>query len=172
MALMTQTTSKLDSKVEAALTSGGLTYRVFECDPELADTQLFCEHYGFSLQQAANTLLTASRSEPIQFAACIVLATTRLDVNKKVSQLMNVKKVSFASQEQTVSLTGMQLGGVTPFGLPDLPIYVDAAVMQQDEVITGGGNRSSKVFLAPQELLKLPNVVVVENLAVPRVAAV
>jgi prolyl-tRNA editing enzyme YbaK/EbsC (Cys-tRNA(Pro) deacylase) len=167
---MTEATTKLDSKVEAALKEAGLTYHIFECDPEFADTQVFCEHYGFNLEQAANTLLTASKSEPVLFAACIVLGTTRLDVNKKVSQLMNVKKVSFASQEQTLSLTGMQLGGVTPFGLPDVPIYVDAAVMKQVQVITGGGNRSSKVFLAPQELLKLNNVVVVENLAVPRVA--
>ena len=82
----------------------------------------------------------------MKFACCIVLATCKLDVNKKVSALLETKKVSFASAEQTLELTGMQIGGVTPFGLPDIPIFIDSMVMEQKEVIMGGGNRSTKVF--------------------------
>ena len=97
-----------------------------------------------------------------------MLGTTRLDVNKKVSELLAVKRVSFADQQTTMDLTGMMIGGVTAFGIGDLPIYVDSAVLEQTRVVMGGDNRSSKLLLNPNELTKLPNVVVVEGLARPK----
>lgn len=157
----------LDAKVKAILGKYKVVHEVLECKPEWADTATFCEHYDKDPKQAANTIIIASKKiEPTKYAACVVLALDRLDVNKKVCQLMGIKRASFASAEQTSDLTGMMIGGVTVFGLPsDLPIYVDAVVMDQPEVIMGGGNRSSKLLLNPQELKKLPNVKVIENLS-------
>lgn len=110
--------------------------------------------------------MVASKSEPVKFAACVVLATTKLDVNKKVCQLLAVKKASFAPMDEALRLSQMEYGGVTAFGLPDdIPVYVDSRVMECDEVIMGGGNRSSKVILHPQELTKLPTVQLIEGLA-------
>ncbi|MBS1957795.1 MAG: hypothetical protein JST89_26655, partial [Cyanobacteria bacterium SZAS-4] len=108
-------------------------------------------HYGYELEHAANAIVLATKSQPVEFLCCIVLATTKLDVNKKVRQIMDGRKVSFATPEQTLALTGMLIGGVTPFGLQQIPIYIDAAVMQQPQVIAGGGNRSTKVLLHPEE---------------------
>jgi len=163
---------KLDPQVLQALTTHGLVYKVFECDPNLADTAAFCEAYGFTLDQSANTIVVASRKvEPTRYVACVVLADSRLDVNKTVCKLMGIKRASFADGETTKNLTGMMIGGVTAIGASDLPIYVDGRVMEQPEVIMGGGNRSSKLVLNPQELLKLPNAQVVENLALPKPTA-
>jgi prolyl-tRNA editing enzyme YbaK/EbsC (Cys-tRNA(Pro) deacylase) len=149
--------------------SNKVAYEVLSCDPDLADTAAFCAHYGFSVEQAANTIIVASKKvAPPKYAACVVLGTTRLDVNKKVSELLAVKRLSFADEVTTVDLTGMMIGGVTAFGIEDLPIYVDTAVMEQAQVVMGGGNRSSKLLLNPNELNKLPNVVVVEGLAKPQ----
>jgi prolyl-tRNA editing enzyme YbaK/EbsC (Cys-tRNA(Pro) deacylase) len=159
----------LDPLVQQAVLSNDVAYEVLACDPDLADTAAFCAHYGFSIEQAANTILVASKKvAPPKHAVCVVLGTTRLDVNKKVSELLAVKRLSFADQETTMHLTGMMIGGVTAFGIADLPIYVDSAVMEQARVVMGGGNRSSKLLLNPDELTKLPNVVVVEGLARPR----
>lgn len=153
-------------EVESALAEIGVEYEVMECDPELADTALFCEAYGVDPADSANTILVASKRPAGKLAACIALANTRLDVNHKVRHLMEVRKLSFASEEQTLEATGMMIGGVTPFGLPgELPVYVDAAVMQRPEIVLGGGNRSSKLRLVPQALLRLPSVEVVEDLA-------
>jgi prolyl-tRNA editing enzyme YbaK/EbsC (Cys-tRNA(Pro) deacylase) len=160
------TRDQLHGRVRAALDAAALEYSVFVCDPEFADTAVFCEKYDFLPEQSANAIIAASRTEPVKYACCIVLASTRLDVNKKVSKLLGVKKVSFASAEQTLELTKMQIGGVTPFGLPDIPIYIDAAVMASDRVILGGGNRATKVVTDPKQLLKLANVEVVEDLAI------
>ena len=156
----------LDPQVRDALVRLGVVHDVLACDPELADTAAFCSHYGFSLEQAANTILVASKKvDPVRLAVCVVLGTTRLDVNHKVSELLGVKRLSFADSEVTMELTGMMIGGVTAFGIEGLPIYVDAAVMEQPQVVMGGGNRSSKILLAPAELLKLDTAVVVEGLA-------
>ncbi len=156
-----------DEKVKNSLVQFGIEHEVLECNPDWADTAAFCEHYGKDPGHAANTIIVASKKvEPTKYCACVVLAPTRLDVNKKVCQMMGIKRASFASAEQTMELTGMMIGGVVVFGLPaDLPIYVDTAVLEQSEVIMGGGNRSSKLLLNPQELKKLPNVQVIENLA-------
>ena len=159
----------LDPLVRQAVLSNDVACEVLACDPDLADTAAFCAHYGFAVEQAANTILVASRKvTPAKYAACVVLATTRLDVNKKVSELLAVRRLSFADAETTMEVTGMMIGGVTAFGLGDLPVYIDAAVMEQPRVGMGGGNRSSKLLLDPKELTKLPNVVVVEGLAKPR----
>jgi len=154
--------------VEETLKKYGMVYEVLECSPEFADTGAFCEHYNLSLQQAANTILVASRKvKPPRYAVCVVLGTTRLDVNKKVCELLEVRRASFADAETTMQLTGMQLGGVVAIGIHHLPIYVDSAVLQQNKVVMGGGNRSSKIAINPQELLKLPNVTIIEDLAHP-----
>lgn len=157
------------SVVEQSLQRAGIEYRVMDCDPALADTAAFCEHYNIDVNDSANAIIVASKTDPVQYVCCIVLATTRLDVNKKVCQLMEVKKASFASAEQTKELTGMEIGGVTPFGIPDgMPVYVDAAVMSRGEVVMGGGNRASKVLLSPGQLFKLPHMRVIEELAKPK----
>jgi len=163
---MTSVLKGLDQAVEAALQKYGIEYQVFDCDPDFADTAAFCQKYGFLLEQSANAIILATRAEPVKFCCCIILANTKLDVNKKVSKLLGAKKVSFASAEQTEELTAMQIGGVTPFGLPHIPIYVDAAVMARAEVVLGGGNRWSKVMLMPAQLLKIAHVEIIEDLAI------
>jgi prolyl-tRNA editing enzyme YbaK/EbsC (Cys-tRNA(Pro) deacylase) len=165
---MTNLLSQLHPGVEQCLETCGIRYNVFECDPSLADTAAFCAHYGFALNQSANAIITASKSEPVKYACCLILANCKLDVNKKVCELLQVKKASFASADQTLQLTGMQIGGVTPFGLTAIPIYVDSVVMQQKEIVVGGGNRSSKVLLDPLELKKLPNLEIIAGLATAR----
>ncbi len=147
------------------LDAAGEPYEIVDCDPELADTAQFCEAYGYSADDSANTILVIGKSTPPVYAACVVLASTRLDVNKAVRQRFGVKKASFASGDDTVKMTGMQIGGVTPIGLPeDLAIWVDERVMKRDRIILGGGSRDRKV-LAPPTLLLAFGAEVVHDLA-------
>lgn len=145
---------------------------VMECDPALADTAAFCEAYGFAPEDSANAIVVvgkaSSASVPPMYVMCVVLATTRLDVNKVVRKRLGTKKASFADAAATVALTGMEIGGVTPFAIPvDLPVWVDAAVMDRARVVVGGGSRSAKVVGPPVMLTELAGVVVVEGLAHP-----
>lgn len=147
------------------LESLGIEYQIVPCDPALADTADFCEAYGYDLEDSANTIVVAGKSDPPVYAACVVLATTRLDVNKVVRKRLGVRSVSFARGEDTERLTGMAIGGVTPIGLPpDLPLWVDARVMERPRIILGGGSRDRKV-LAPPQILTALGGVVVESLA-------
>ena len=162
------TTSILHNEVATALHDLAVDHEAIECDPELADTADFCNHYGFSTDQSANTLLVGSTKGDPVFACCVLLANSRLDVNKTVRKKLGVRRLSFANPEITKQLTGMELGGVTPFALPaNLPLWIDSRVMLCDQIILGGGNRSSKILMPPEGLQKIPNVEVVEGLANP-----
>ena len=151
------------------LASLGVDHEVMACDPALADTAAFCEAYGIALEDSANAILVAGKARPDErqpFALCLVLATHRLDVNGMVRQRLGSRKASFASAEETAELTGMQIGGVTPFGLPtSVPIWVDGAVLTRDRVVVGGGSRDRKILLPPAGLLQLPGSEAVEDLA-------
>lgn len=156
----------IEARVRRELESTGTDYELIEIDPDLADTAAFCAHYGYPEDQSANAILVASKKPPGHFAACLVLATTRLDVNSRVRKLMEVRKVSFAPADVTADLTGMMIGGVTPFALPeDLPLYIDSRIEGLDWVIVGGGSRSLKVKVDPAALTGLPNAAVIEGLA-------
>jgi prolyl-tRNA editing enzyme YbaK/EbsC (Cys-tRNA(Pro) deacylase) len=153
--------------LEAALAGRG-EHELFPCDPALADTAAFCAAYGFALGDSANTILVAGKSAPPVYAACVVLATHRLDVNRSVRNRLGTRKASFASPDETREITGHEIGGVTVFGLPEgLPILVDAAVMGRERIVLGGGSRSWKVLAPPSILLSLPGVEVVDGLANP-----
>ena len=153
--------------LEEALAGHG-EFELFACDPALADTAAFCAAYGFSLEDSANTILVVGKSSPPVHAACVVLATHRLDVNHAVRDRLGARKASFASPDETRALTGHDIGGVTAFGLPPgLPLWVDAAVMARSRIVLGGGSRSWKV-IAPSSILRtLPNVEIVDGLANP-----
>jgi prolyl-tRNA editing enzyme YbaK/EbsC (Cys-tRNA(Pro) deacylase) len=151
-----------------ALTPLGVEFELFACDPALADTAQFCAAYGFALEDSANTIVVVGKAQPRRYAACVVLAPHRLDVNRAVKARLGTRKASFAGPDETRELTGMAIGGVTPFGLPsDLPVWVDAAVMARPRVVLGGGSRSWKVIAPPSILLALPGAEVVEGLAGP-----
>ena len=156
----------LHPAVAAALAELDIAHEALPCDAELADTALFCERYGHALEDSANALLVGStRGEPVH-ALCVALATTRLDVNRVVRKRLGVRRLSFVDPALTRALTGMELGGVTPFGLPaGLPLWIDARVMGRERVVLGGGNRTSKLVVAPGALLRAPGAEVVEGLA-------
>ncbi len=154
-------------KVTDALVSLTITHEVIPCDSEFADTAEFCREYGYPLETSANTIVvTSTRGEKL-YCACLVQASVKLDVNHVVKRLLGASRLSFATADETLDLTGMEIGGVTVFGLPpEIPIYVDAALMNQVYIIVGSGNRTSKVKLSPVELVKIPNCFLINDLSV------
>lgn len=155
-----------ETRVRLALNATGLDFDIFPCDPALADTAVFCEHYGYPADRSANTIVVKAKTGGERYAVCVLLADSRLDVNKVVRKRLGARRVSFASAEETKRLTGMEIGGVTPVGLPDgLPVWVDARVMQCDYIILGGGSRACKVKVSPEVFGRIPNADAVDGLA-------
>src|SRR6188472_2666197 len=153
-------------QLETVLAGRGAS-ELFPCDPALADTAAFCAAYGFALEDSANTIVVVGKGAEPVYAACVVLASHRLDVNRAVKGRFG-RKSSFASPDETRAITGHEIGGVTVFGLPaDLPVWIDAAVMERERIVLGGGSRSWKVIAPPSILRTLPTAEVVEGLANP-----
>lgn len=156
----------IEAAVRAALDRTGVRYEAMPCDPDFADTAAFCERYGIAPEDSANTILVVGKTDPRVYVACVVLSTNRLDVNGLVKRRLGIRKVSFASAEETRELTGMMIGGVTALALPpDLPLWVDQRVLSRPTVILGGGSRSLKVRVSPDVFDHLPTTEVVEDLA-------
>ena len=155
-----------DPSVIADLESASVDYEEMACDPELADTAAFCEAYDIPLERSANAILVASRKPEGHHALCVVLATSRLDVNGLVRRRLGVRKVSFASAELTQELTGQEIGGVTIFGLPDgMPVWIDSGVLDNGWIVVGAGSRSAKIRLDPNQLVGMEGFEIVEDLA-------
>lgn len=152
-------------EIREFLEHSGHSFEVWDCDPDMADTAVFCEHYKVPPENSANTILIKSKAGESKFALCVLLAPHRLDVNHTVRKKLGARKVSFASADETREITGMEIGGVTPLGLPDeLPVWIDDNVMQRDYIFLGGGNRTSKLKVDPQILRLLPGVEIVSGL--------
>ncbi len=152
-----------EQRVIAALEALGLPFEWIRIDLAHADTAVFCAQYGYPPETSGNTIVVASKKDPKQFVARVVLATTQLDVNKRVRKLMGVSKASFASAAEMHALTGMEVGGVSPFSLPvEIPLYVDTRVMELETVILGGGGRSLKIGISPEVFHKLGAEVVAD----------
>src|SRR2546421_2460611 len=141
--------------------------QVAEIDPELADTAAFCAAYQVGLDVSANCVVVAGKREgQVRYAACVVLATTRADVNGVVRRQLDVRKASFAAMDAAVAETGMQYGGITPIGLPATwPVLVDAAVARTPDVIIGSGLRGSQPALPGKALAEPSGAQVIEGLA-------
>jgi len=139
---------------------------VAEIDPAVADTAAFCEKYGVAPGESANCVVVAGRRDgQTRMAACMILATTRADVNGLVKRELDVRKASFAPMDTAVELTGMEYGGITPIGLPaDWPVFVDEAVARSGRVVIGSGVRRSKLTLPGATLASLPGAVVLNGL--------
>ena len=156
----------IEAVVRQALEASGEAFEVLPCDPDFADTAAFCARYGVAMEDSANAIVVVGKSNPPRYVCCVVLATTRLDVNGAVRSRLGARKASFASAVDTEALTGMTIGGVTPFALPaDMPVWVDARVMDREQVVLGGGSRSSKVRVAPAVFRGREGTEIVEGLA-------
>lgn len=162
---MTDKSSYIEERVTSFLDEIGAEYDIVEIDPDFADTINFCEKYGFPIETSGNTIIVASKRGAKKHSASVVRADKRLDVNHKVCELMGIKRASFAKAEETSELTGMMIGGVTCLALPDdMPIYIDASLLDQPYVILGGGSRSTKIKADPSVLEKIPNATILHDL--------
>ena len=153
-------------KIRQFLESTKLEFEVMDCNPELADTKVFCREYGIDLEDSVNAIVVKTKTGELKYAACALLATTRLDINKTIRKKLGARKVSFADIEETAKLTAMNIGGVTPLILPSaLPLWVDSKVMQRNSIVLGGGNRSSKIKVSSKIFNFTPNTEIVAGLA-------
>lgn len=156
----------LEERVLAAAAAVDPGFETLRIDPADADTARFCARYGFTAEESANCILAVAKSGERRHAAALVQASRRLDLNRHARLLVGARKASFAPEEDTVAVTGMLPGGVTPLALPEgLALFLDAGVLGQPRVVIGGGSRGLKIVLAPAGLAGLRGAVVVPELA-------
>lgn len=159
-------TSLLAPAVLDALTVRGLLddVGVVEIDPGVSDTAATRERFGLDAATLANCVVVGGRREGAErIAACVVLSTTRADVNGTVRRLLDVRKASFLPMDRCrADRDGVRRDH--PHGLPaDWPVLVDARVGRADVVIVGSGVRRSKILVPGRLLAALPQARIVDG---------
>lgn len=137
---------------------------VSEIDVSLADTAAFCEAYEIGMEVSANCVVVeAKRADKTWYAACLILATNRADINGVVRRHLDARKISFAPMDTATSLTKMEYGGITPIGLPhNWQLIVDEAITQKEQVIIGSGTRNSKLLVPGSIFTQLTNATILD----------
>ena len=136
---------------------------IFECKDEFSDTQNFCDHCEFDIEDSCNAILIKAKKPEEFYAMFCVLGSNRLDVNHKAKEAMGAKRVSFASREEAEAVTGQIYGGISPLGLPEnIKVYMDKNVTDREKLFIGAGNRVSKFFLSPETLINLSSAKVLD----------
>ena len=136
---------------------------IFECLDEFSDTENFCNHYGFDIEDSCNAILIKAKKPEEFYAMFCVLGANRLDVNHKAKEAMGAKRVSFASRDEAELVTKQIYGGISPLGLPEnIKVFIDKNVIEREKLFIGAGNRVSKFFLSPETLIKLSNAEVLD----------
>lgn len=131
-------------------------FEIIKCESIFSDTESFCNEYDFLLEDSCNAILIKSKKPEIYYSMFCILGNNRLDVNGKVKKVMNAKRVSFASKNEAERVSNQIYGGISPLSLGrDIDIYIDENVMKRKKVFIGGGNRTTKIFLSPTELLRI-----------------
>ena len=136
---------------------------IFECLDEFSDTENFCHHYGFDIEDSCNAILIKAKKPEEFYAMFCLLGANRLDVNHKAKEAMSAKRVSFASRDEAELVTKQIYGGISPLGLPEnIKVFIDKNVIEREKLFIGAGNRVSKFFLSPETLIKLSNAEVLD----------
>ena len=136
---------------------------IFECLDEFSDTENFCNHYGFDIEDSCNAILIKAKKPEEFYAMFCLLGANRLDVNHKAKEAMSAKRVSFASRDEAELVTKQIYGGISPLGLPEnIKVFIDKNVIEREKLFIGAGNRVSKFFLSPETLIKLSNAEVLD----------
>lgn len=154
---------KIHQTVENIFIQNQSSIEVFECKDQFSDTQEFCNHYGFDIEDSCNAILLKSKKPEIFYAMFCVLGSNKLDVNHKAKLVMGAKKVSFASKDEAEEITNQIYGGISPLGLENnIKVFIDQNVMTREKVFIGAGNRVSKFFLTPKLLQNLTNATIAQ----------
>ena len=136
---------------------------IFECLDEFSDTENFCNHYGFDIEDSCNAILIKAKKPEEFYAMFCLLGANRLDVNHKAKEAIGAKRVSFASRDEAELVTKQIYGGISPLGLPEnIKVFIDKNVIEREKLFIGAGNRVSKFFLSPETLIKLSNAEVLD----------
>ncbi|QBI20926.1 hypothetical protein ER308_15980 [Egibacter rhizosphaerae] len=162
------TDEETEQRVRDRLEQLGVDHELLWIDPTHAATADFCREYGEDPDAAGNCIAVIGKAAEPVYGACVVRATRRLDVNRRVKRLLGTRKASFAAADDTRARTGMAPDGVTPFGLPEgWPVYLDAGLLEHARIVVGGGSRRLKVVVGPDGLRALPGAEVIDDLVLP-----
>ncbi len=89
-----------------------------------------------------------------EFAMALVAGPAQISW-KKLRQHMGQSRLTMASEEEVLAVTGYRVGAVSPFGIPHpLRVLIDPGVLREEVVSLGSGIRGTAIIMSTTDLMK------------------
>ncbi len=138
-------------RVQEALDSLGMSAKVIAFEGSTATARNAADAVGCELGQIVKTLMFSADGRPT-----VVLAAGDGQVDTgKLARLLGVgrKKLKMCSPDQVLTLTGYEVGGVSPVGIPEThDVVLDESLRQFDRVWAAAGTPNAVFESTPVEL--------------------
>ncbi len=136
--------------VTQALDRAGVPYRFFRHTGVVRSLEQAAQERGQQPQQVVRSLLFRLAED--EFVMVLVAGPRQLSW-PRLRAYLGTKRMTMATDEEVLQVTGYPPGAVSPFGLPQpLRLLVDPVVLNQEEVSIGSGVRNTTVILLQEHL--------------------
>ncbi|CCD84773.1 conserved protein of unknown function [Bradyrhizobium sp. ORS 285] len=121
----------------------------------------FAKALGYPIVRIVKTVLLAnagvtsdqrSLSHAGQYAAVSVPSSSRINL-ARVSELMGWPRAELSSKGELQRLLDYPPGGVSPFGLGNIPLIFDESLLGFDSILVGAGVVGAELEVRPRALL-------------------
>ncbi len=146
--------------VTQALDAAGITYHLFGHPGQVHSVEQAAQERGMAVGQVVRSIVFRVTGD---YFVMVLVAGTQQVSWPLLRKYLNQSRLTMATEEEVLMVTGYRLGAVSPFGLPaPMLILVDESVMTYEEVSIGSGERNLAVILKTFDLLEaLGNVEIV-----------
>ena len=132
-----------------------IAYRVLPHSRPVFTVEAAAEQRGVVKEEMVKSILLRDRDGRYVMAG--VTGDARVDPKAVRAHLpADWKRLSFASAEEILAVTGCVQGAVTPLGLPpDVPVILDEAIARCDKITISSGDPMAGLELDPQDLIRV-----------------
>jgi Cys-tRNA(Pro)/Cys-tRNA(Cys) deacylase len=146
-----------------ALEKLGIPHKVFRHSALVSSLEQAAGERGQRPEQVVRSILFRLGDE--QYLLALVAGPAQISW-KKLRQYLGQSRLTMASEEEVLKVTGYRVGAVSPFGLlQEIRVLIDPGTLKEAEISIGSGIRGTAILLRSEDLRQaLSNAEVVELL--------
>ena len=136
--------------VSIALEKFGVPHRIFRHETHVNSFEQAASERGQRASQVVRSILFRIAED--EFIMVLVAGPAQISW-KFLRKHLGRSRISMATEDEVVAVTGYRIGTVSPFGMPNqLKVLIDASVMREAEVSIGSGMRNTAIILKSADL--------------------
>lgn len=147
--------------VTRALDEKGVSYRFFRHPDKVRTLEQAARERGQRPEQVVRTIVF--RLSEGEFVLVLIAGPGQISW-AALREYLGVSRMSMASEEEILSITGYPIGAVSPLGLhKPVRTLVDRSLLRENELSIGSGIRHTTVILKREDLMRAMGEVEIGN---------